>query len=291
MKLYIIPAFAVFLGTFSILGAVPASVENLNYKVTLSETQPGLDDQAVQQAGPTITVAILDKMRNTRLVYPLQIYAIHYYFLRDEALDLVCRTTLEGDAGGPRYSFIQLNLNNTQDSRQFPLMKRFSFSPDGQTLLAVLDGSGAADPVVLLRIQESPPRMGWIYSSKDQVNLFTRAQPALARDVTVNEPVGWSADSSTAAFVVSSPDGTKDGQDLPIQRDYLACLRLSGEGFRVAAQPLDLIPYHYHNGSVITEIKCNGDKATLSFVQSDSSSNLTAEFPLPPDTPTPPAGP
>lgn len=261
------------------------TVENINYKVTLSETLPGLDDQIVAQAGPTINVTILDKMRNTRMIYPLPAYAVHYYFLRDEALDLVCRTTLRGAEGGPRYTFLQLNLSNEQDSGQFQNLKRFFFSPDGQFLLAVLDGSGAPDPIVLMRLQESPIKVGWLYSSKNSVNYFGRALPAMAQDVFLNDAVGWSADSSTAAFVLSAPDGTKDAQGQPVLRDFLACLRLSGEGFRVSAQPLDLSSYHYHHGSVITDIKCDGGKATLLFVQSDSSQNLTAEFPLPPDTP------
>jgi hypothetical protein len=224
-------------------------------------------------------VAVQDKFHSTGFTYPLPVYAIHQYFLKDDTLNLLCRTTPMNAGSGPRYSFFQLNLSNAPDSRQFQPLKRYSFSPDNQSLLAVFDGAGQPDPVALIQLGQPPAKLGWIY--KGSLNLFQRFLPAMGKDVVLNDPIGWSADAFTIAFVVSAPDGIQDAQGQPVLRDYLACARLDGESFRVLAAPVDLSPYKFRKGSVITDLKCEGDKAVLFFSQSDSSDILKAEIPLP----------
>lgn len=286
MKLSCFLAFFIALGVFSSLEAKPAVLENINYKVTLSETLPGLDDQLSLQAGPTIQVTIQDKIHSNGFIYPLNVYAIHSYFLTDNTLNLLCRTTPKEAISGPRYTFIQFNLSNEQDSRQFQSLKRYSFSPDNRFLLAIIDTGATTDSVALIRLDKSPAQLGWVYSNNGAINFFKKALPSMAQSVVLYDPIGWSADSFTAAFVASAADMIPDTQGQPVSRDYLACVQLSEDGFQVAAEPVDLSPYHYKNGSVIVDLKCDGGKITLFFNQTDSSDNLKAEFPLPkPPTP------
>ncbi len=272
--------FLAVAGCCTPLWAVPATVENLDYKITLSETLPGIDDQVVPQMGPTITVTIQDKFRSTGMVYPLNVYAINDYALSGDFLNLLCRVTPKISDGGPRYTFIQLNLSSPSDSKQFQPLKTFSFSPGNQYLLAVFDGIDQADSIGLIQLDGSA-KMGWLYSNKFTINLFQKAQPAMARGIVLNNPIGWSGDSSTAIFVASASDGTQDAQGKTVQKDYLTRLELNGDDFNLAAEPIDLSSYHYRDGSIISDIKCSPDKATLSFSQSNSSDILQADFPLP----------
>ena len=272
--------FLTFAGSFTPLWAVPATVETLDYKITLSETLPGLDDQSVPQMGPTITVTIQDKFRSTGMVYPLSVYAINDYALSGDYLNLLCRITPKISDGGPRYTFIQLNLSSPSDSRQFQPLKIFSFSPGNQYLLATFDGKDQPDSIGLIQL-DGPAKLGWLYSDKSAVNLFQKALPSMTQGILLNNPVGWSGDSSTAVFVASSSDGTRDAQGNAVQKDYLARLELNGDNFKLAAEPVDLSPYHYRNGSIISDLKCSLDKATFFFSQSNSSDILKADFPLP----------
>ncbi len=280
MTLIKIYFFFVLIGFCSPLWAVPATVENLDYKVTLSETLPGLDDQTIPQMGPTITVTIQDKFRSSGVVYPLSVYAINDYALSGNYLNLLCRVTPKVSDAGPRYTFIQLNLSSPSDSRQFQPLKIYSFSPGNQYLLTSFDGKDQPDSIGLIQL-DGPAKLGWIYSNKNATNLFQKALPTLTQGITLNNPVGWSGDSSTAVFVVSANDGTQDAQGKWVQKDYLTRLGLNGDDFSLAVKPVDLSPYHYRNGSIISDMKCSTDKATLIFSQSNSSDLLQADFPLP----------
>jgi hypothetical protein len=272
--------FLIFVLVYTRLWAVPATVENLDYKVTLSETLPGLDDQAVPQIGPTITVTVQDKFRSTGTVYPLSVYAINDYALSGDNLNLLCRVTPKISDGGPRYTFIQLNLSSPSDSRQFQPLKKFSFSPGNQYLLAVFDGKDQPDPIGLVQL-DGPAKLGWLYSAKSGVNFFQKALPAMSQGIVLNDPVGWSGDSSDALFVASAGDGTQDAQGQLVQKDYLVRLGLDGDDFKLAAEPVDLSAYHYRNGSIISDVKYSVDKASLIFSQSNSSDILQDDVPLP----------
>jgi len=254
VKLLPIFLFLITSFSFSPLWAVPATVENLDYKITLSETLPGLDDQAVPQMGPTITVTIQDKFRSTGLTYPLSVYAINDYALSGDYLNLLCRITPKISDGGPRYTFIQLNLSSPSDSRQFQPLKIYSFSPGNQYLLATFDGKGKADSIGLIQL-DGPAKLGWLYSTQSSVDLFQKALPVPVQGIVLNNPIGWSGDSSTAIFVASANDGTQDAQGNAVQKDYLTRLELDGDDFKLAAEPVDLSPYHYRNGSIISDVK------------------------------------
>lgn len=274
-------SFVFLLTAYSTLKASPVAVENIDYKVSLSETLPGLDDSLVPQAGPTIGVTILNKFSNTGIVYPLNVYAINDYALLGGHLNLVCRTTPRVVDGGPRYSFVQLDLANPTDSKQFQPLKQFSLSPGNQNLLVVFDGKDQSDSIGLIQLGDGPAGMIWLYAKNGKINLFQKSLPDMSVNVALHDPVGWSVDSGTAAFLASAGDGTQDPQGKVILKDYLVFLVLDESGCKVAAEPVDLSPYHYKAGSVITDIKCTSDKATIIFSQADSSDNLQAEFPFP----------
>jgi hypothetical protein len=290
MKPINLSVFFMLLSASSPLWALPAVVENINYKVTLSETLPGMDDQTNLQAPPTITVDVQDKIHSTDTRYPLNVYSINHYYLADDTLNLLCRINRRAPDSGPRYTLIQLNLSSPSDSRQFQPVKQYSFSPDDQTAIAVLDGapSGGPDSVGVIRLNHAPAQLGWIYANKGLINLFQKALPDISKDVVIQDPVGWSADSLTAVFVVSASSATPDSQATPMatpvqpaSKDYLASVELTDDGYKVAAQPVDLSPYHYRNGGVIYKIECSADKATIYFSQANSSDNLQAVFSLP----------
>lgn len=272
-------ALLVCLSAAAPLVAAPASVENAGYKVSLSETLPGLDDQLAPQQGPTITVTVQDKFHNTATAYPLGVYSVNDYFLSDNTLDLVCRLTPKTSDSGPRYSCIQLNLSTPSDSRQFQPLKRFSLSPDTRELLAVFDGQGRPDPLALIQLSNVPAQAAWLYAAGG-VNLFQKALPAMAANVVLLDPVGWSADSRTAAFLATAQEGATEGAGGG-SKDFLVFVEFNGEDYQLAAEPVDLSSYHYKAGSVVTDIKCSGGKATLFFNQADSSDILQADFPQP----------
>ena len=260
------------------LWALPATLENLDYKVALSETLPGLDDQAVPQLGPTITVTIQDKFRSQSSMYPLPVYAIQDYFLTGDNLNLLCRITPKTAEVGPRYTFIQLALSSPSDSRQYQPLKQFSFSPGNAYMIGVFDGKGQEDSIGILQLGEGTAQLGWLYTPGNGINLFKKALPSMAQEVVMRDPVGWSADSGTAVFVACAPGSS---QAIPTDSTlgyYLCFVEFNGSEFKLAAEPVDLSAYHYGAGTIISEIKCAGDKATLFFSQSNSQEILQADF-------------
>ncbi len=263
------------------LWALPATVENLDYKVTLSETMPGVDDQTSLQAGPTITVSVQDKVRNNGVLVPLPVYSINHYYLGTNSLNLLCRTTPRSADTAALYNLFQLDLSNSQESRQFKDLKRYSFSPDDHFLLGVFDGKGQPDSIVLVRLSEPPAQLEWIYTNKGAYNLFRKTLPDMPKKLHLNDPVTWSIDSDAAVFVISGEEDAPDPEGKPVWKDYLACVTVSDDGFKVAAEPLDLSTYHYRQGAVISKIECRADKAILYFTRDNSSDNLKAEFTLP----------
>jgi len=269
------------------LWALPATIENLNYKVTLSETLPGVDDQVSFQAGPTITVSVQDKVRSNGVLVPLSVYAINHYYLGDSALNLLCRTTPRSVDRAALFTLFQLDLSNSQNSRQFRSFKQYSFSPDDHFLLGTLDGEGKADAIVVIRLTEPPAQLEWVYGNGGGYNALRKSVPDMAKEVVLQAPIVWAADSSLVAFLVSAGDGTKDGDGKPVLKDYLVCVRVGEDGIQPSAEPIDLSPYHYHQGSALSDLQVSGDKATLFFSQANSSENLKAEFKLPEPAPEP----
>ncbi len=273
MKPSALLALALALFPAPALWAVPAQVENAGYKVTISETLPGIDSQSILPPGAAITVSVQDKFRSTITTYPIQAYAINDYSLLGDSLNLVGRTTLVGSQQPLRYSLTQLALSNPQDSRQFQNLKKFSLSPDNQNLLAVIDqGEGKSGLVGVIRLGNSPASVDWIYAEPGQVNQFKAAFAGPVTDFILQDPVGWAADSESGAFLFSVENGVKDAQGQPVLKDYLADLELGDKGWAASAQAVDLSAYHYHNGAVVTDLRCSDGKIAL-FITSDSNSN------------------
>lgn len=273
-----IPGFFILcFSVFSPLGAVPATLENFDYKIILSETMPGVDNLPVSLGGPVINVDITDKLRSNTVRFPLKVYSINEYFLVEDHLNLLCRTTLR-DTTEQRFTFIQLNLSNGPDSRQFLGLKKYFFSPDNQSLLGVFNNGGTGESIGLIRLGKAPAGLGWLYSEEAQANLLKRALPTMGKKITLASLVGWAADALTAAFVLKADEGTPDA---PVVKYYLACLYLDEDRFRVAAEAVDLSAYHIPDSGTIDQIACEGEQATLTFPASDSNKAMKAVFKLP----------
>jgi hypothetical protein len=260
------------------LAAAPAVLENAGYKVTLSETLPGLDAVSVPQQGPTITVTVLDKLRFTSASFPLPVYAIQDYFLADSALDLMTRTNPLGSQGGPRFDFYQLNLESPDESRRYGPVKRFSLSPDNQAVLARFDGGDKPDAIVLILDSSVPAVLYWLYGPQAGMGLFQKAIPSLTSPPQVQDPVAWAADSMTAAFLVTTG---KDADEIEPGRTYLTALRLDGDGPQIAVNPVDLSPYGYGRGAVVVRAQCAGNQAAFFLTRPGSADVQEADFPLP----------
>src|SRR5581483_9225801 len=108
--------------------------------------------------------------------------------------------------------------------------------------------------------------------------LFQKALASMGQGVAIQNPVGWTADSSTAVFVARAQEGMAGTPTDTPAKDYLVFLAINGDDFKLAAEPVDLSAYHYRAGAIISDIKCEGDKATLFFSQSDSSDANQADF-------------
>ncbi len=269
--------FVICFSAFSPLWAAPAVLENFDYKINLSETMPGVDNAPVSLGGPSINVDITDKLRSNTIRFPLKVYSINEYFLVEDHLNLLCRTTLR-DTTEQRFTLIQLNLSNTSDSRQFLGLKKYFFSPDNQSLLGLFDKDGTEEAIGLIRLGKGPAGLGWIYSPDAQANLFKKALPTIGNKISLASLVGWTADALTAAFVLKADEGTPDA---PAMKYYLACLYLDEDRFRVAAQAIDLSAYPIPDNGTIDQIACEGDQVTLTFPQSDSNKAMKAVFKLP----------
>ena len=277
MKLLTLIMFLSEFGATSAVGAAPASLENFDYKVNFSETLPGVDNAPPTVDGPVINVDVTDKLRNNTTRFPLKVYSINEYFLVDDKLNLLCRTTLR-DTTRQFYSMIQLNFSNAPDSRQFSGLKKYFFSSDNGSLLAVFDQDGQEDALGLIRLNQGPAQLGWIYSEREQTNLFLKALPALGKNIRLASVVGWSADALTAAFVLSGNEGTADA---PVLKYYLACVTLDGDHFQTAVEPVDLSAYALPAGGTIDKIDCVGNQAALYFPPKNMADNGKVTFKLP----------
>jgi hypothetical protein len=264
----------VFGAAASPLLAVPGHLENGDYKVSLSETLPGLDDQTALGAPPTITATVVDKFRSTQTAFPLNFYALPQFFLSGGNLNLLGRTNLKSSSEGFRYSFLQISLSNPPDSRGFGPLKQYSFSPDDRFLLAVFDGQGHPDSIGVIRFDQAPAQIGWLYANGGALNLFKEAAPNLGSILTLNDPVGWSADSSTAVFILSNSAPTA-------VQNYLVRVDLASDRASPALLPVDLSAAHYQSGGVLTRIVTDGQTAELYFNRGDSSDVTPVTFTLP----------
>jgi hypothetical protein len=252
-------------------------LENFDYKINLSETMPGVDIAPVSLGGTVINVDITDKLRSNTTRFPLKVYSINEYFLVEDHLNLLCRTTLR-DTTEQRFTLIQLNLSNSPDSRQFLGLKKYFFSPDNQSLIGVFDNGGTEDSIGLIRLGKAPAGLGWLYSPEARTNLFKKVLPTLGEKAALASLVGWTADALTAAFVLRADEGTAD---VPALKYYLACLYLDEDRFRVAAEAVDLSAYPIPGNGTIDQIACEGDQVTLTFPPSDSNKAMKAVFKLP----------
>ena len=280
-----------FTALASPLGARPASLENSGYKVSLSETLPGMDDQTPLGAPPTITAQVTDKFRSTQTTFPLNFYAIPEFFLNETNLDLLGRINPKSSPEGFRYGFLQISLSNPPDSREFKPLKQYSFSPDNRFLLGVFDGQDHPDSIGVIRLDEAPAQIGWLLANGGALNLFKEAVPALGPHLALNDPVGWSADSGTAVFIlsasVSAPATPSNSSDTQAQ-NYLVRLDLTPDRAQPSLMPVDLSAEHYQSGGALTRIVTDGRTAALYFNQSDSSDTTPVTFALPPAAPAKP---
>ncbi len=280
-----ISAFFLFcLIPLPLLWAAPGQVENMDYKAVISETLPGIDNNTANPAQQLpadagITVTVTDKFRSQQTLYPLKAYAVNGYFLLGDTLNLVARTTLINSPDGPRYSFLQLNLPNPPDSRQFQNLRQYSLSPDQQILMVLMDNGGSPPLLGLSRLTDSPAGLAWIYAEPAGVNLFKSAFAAPVTALTLNEPVAWAADSLSAVFLLTADDGTKDAQGKPVLKDYLADLELTDNAWKVSAREVDLSSYHFHSGEVLTNLQYAAGEAKLFFTSQDSANPVEADFP------------
>ncbi|HJT23056.1 MAG TPA: hypothetical protein VJ873_00655, partial [bacterium] len=155
------------------LWAAPATLENNDYKVTFSETLPGIDaGGALLMPGAGVTLTVTDKFRSQQILYPLQGYAVPNDFLLGDTLNLILRTTLINTPSGPRYNFIQLDLANPSDSHQFSGLSQYSFSPDQQNIFLVVDKGEGAPWLGLSQLTGNPLSMQWLYAEGAGINLF-----------------------------------------------------------------------------------------------------------------------
>lgn len=282
MKLLNLLFFLFCFSTLSALWADPAALENFDYKITLSETLPGVDNAPATAGGPVINVDVTDKRRSISTRFPLRVYSINEYFLSEDKLNLLCRTTLR-DTTRQHYSLIQLNLSNNPDSRQYSDLKKYYFSPDNGTLLGVFDQEGST-AIGLIRLAKGPAGLGWLYSEREQVNLFLKALPSLGKKTTLASVVGWSADALTAVFVLSADEGTMDE---PVLKYYLASVVLEEDQFQTAVKSVDLTAFQIPAGGMIDKIDCVGDQAILYFPPKNLSGVSKIVFKLPTAPPTP----
>ena len=149
------PVFQTFIPLFALLILVPlaafanpGTLENLQYKVTLSETTPGVDDSLIPGLDPLINVDIQDKLHGTGTRYPLKVYAIQEYFFSDNLLNLITRTSPKSSVTKPFYGFLQLNLESASDSRQYDGIRKYYFSSDNRAMIAIFEqgtGGGGGD--------------------------------------------------------------------------------------------------------------------------------------------------
>ncbi len=274
--------------------AAPGYLENLQYKVTLSETTPGVDDSLVPGMDPLINVNIQDKLHASGTQFPLKVYSIQEYFLSDNLLNLITRNSPKNSMSKPVYGFIQLNMDTPNDSRQYGGISKYYFSSDNRALIGSFGGGSTEGvPVTqslgLIRWEDKPASMGWIYSAPNQVNLLKSGGVPDGQNPALEGTVGWTANSLTAAFMVSfstAPAGSPAAPD-PGTKSYFLVRVEMGDGLKVAASPVDTAALRLQNGGAIDKVACSGDQATLDVISADGSDTQQVQLPLPALSPQP----
>jgi len=194
---------------------------------------------------------------------------------------LIGRTTPQWSAAPPEYSLLNLNLTTSQNSQEFKNLKRFSLSPDNQSVLVLVDGGGKPDLIGLIRLNNQPGRLEWLEAGQAGVSLIQSALPGHLKSLSLSPAVGWFADALSAVLIVTADDGTQDAQGNSILKNYLVRVELEDNGPKVLAEPLDLSPYHVKDGTMVDKVDCAADKVTLTFTQANSAETIQADFPLP----------
>jgi hypothetical protein len=285
------PVFQTFIPLFALLILVPlaafanpGTLENLQYKVTLSETTPGVDDSLIPGLDPLINVDIQDKLHGTGTRYPLKVYAIQEYFFSDNLLNLITRTSPKSSVTKPFYGFLQLNLESASDSRQYDGIRKYYFSSDNRAMIAIFEqgtgGGAATSSLGLVRWENKPASLGWIYSPANQANSLKTFQVPDGEIPALEGTVGWTADSLTAAFVASFTGG-QTATDPGTKTYFLIRVDLGDDGIKIAASPLDAAALHLSTGSTIDKVECSGDLATLTIISSDGTDTQQVQLPLP----------
>jgi hypothetical protein len=279
-----IPFFTVLAFLPLLSWAGPGTLENLQFKVTLSETSPGVDDSLIPGVDPLINVDVQDKIRGTGTRYPLKAYAITEYFFSDNLLNLITRNSPKSSLTKPLYGFLQLNLEAPDQSRQYSGFRKYYFSTDNRALLALFEQGEEGGPVTqslgLVRWSDKPASLGWIYSPGNQVNALRAAQVPDGETPALEGTVGWTADSLTCAFVASFSGGPATPN--PATKTYFLIRVDMGEvGIKVAASPVDPAALRLDKGATIDKVDCSGDKATLTIVSPDGTDTQQVELPLP----------
>ncbi len=269
--------------------AVPGTLENLNYKVTLSETTPGVDDSLVPGVDPLINVNVQDKVHGSGTQFPLKVYAIQEYFFSDNLLNLITRNTPKSSMAKPLYGFLQLNLDAPNDSRQYNAIRKYYFSTDNRALVASFaegtDSGPGSQALGLIRWGDKPASLGWIYSITSQVNLLKSYGVQDGRIPQLEGEAGWTADSLTAAFMVSfsggqaSPDSATP--DPASKTYYLVRADLGDNGIKVAAAPVDGAALRLQDGGTVDKVSCMGDQATVTVISADGTDTRQVQIPLP----------
>jgi hypothetical protein len=265
--------------------AVPGTLENLQYRVNLSETTPGVDDSLVPGVDPLINVDIQDKLHGTGTRFPLKVYAIQEYFLSDNLLNLITRDTPKSSMSKPLYGFLQLNMDSPNDSRQYKGISKYFFSSDNRALIALFNNGDAAGGAVtqslgLVRWEDKPASLGWIYSPGAQVNTLKAFRVPDGEIPALEGTVGWTADSLTAAFVASFTGGQAT-PETGTKTYFLVRADLGDNGIKVAASPVDTAALHLQSGATIDKVACTGDTATLTVISSDGTDTQQVQLPLP----------
>ncbi len=267
------------------VAADPGTIENLQYKVTLSETTPGVDDALIPGVDPLINVDVQDKLHGTGTRFPLKVYAIQEYFFSGNLLNLITRDTPKSSGTKPLYGFMQLNLDSPNDSRQYSGIQKYYFSTDNRALIASFTegtaGGSVTQSLGLIRWGDKPASLGLIYSATAQVNLLKSSHVPDGETPTLEGTIGWAADSLTAAFIASFSDSQTT--PTPGEKNYfLIRVDLSDAGVKVAATPVDSAALRLQNGGTIDKVDCGGDTATVSIISSDGTDTQQVELPLPP---------
>jgi hypothetical protein len=188
----------------------------------------------------------------------------------------------------PIFGFIQLNMDAPNDSRQYGGISKYYFSSDNRALIGSFiaeskEGGAVTQSIGLIKWEDKPASMGWIYSAPNQVNLLKSSGVPDGQNPTLEGTVGWTADSLTAAFMVSYAAVPAAGQAIPDpgSKTYFLVRVDMGDRLKVAASPVDLATLRLQNGGAIDKVACSGDLATLDVISADGSDTQQVQLPLP----------